>query len=100
MALCNYCQIFQLGCVSDFTKTTRVSPHIYKELLELVRPMITYQNTNFRDAITAEERLSLTIRYLTRGENIIPVAIYMYSNPYKCDSFILVPTLSIQISTK
>ena len=42
-------------------------PFVYKELLELVRPLITYRDTNYREAISAEERLSLTIRYLTRG---------------------------------
>ena len=57
----------QLGCVSDFRHTTRMMPSVYKHLLELVRPHITYQDTHLRKSITAEERLSLTIRYLTRG---------------------------------
>ena len=59
--------LFQLGCYDDFQKTTRMPKHVYKMLLELVRPYITYKNTNRRRAITAEERLSITIRYLTRG---------------------------------
>ena len=67
--------LFQLGCVTDFRNTTRMSPHVYKELLELVRPLITYRDTNMREAITAEERLSMTIRYLTRGKYYIPIFI-------------------------
>ena len=61
------CYILQLGCPDAFTKTTRMPPGIYKELLELVRPLITRSDTNRRKAISCEERLSMTIRYLTRG---------------------------------
>ena len=61
------CFPFQLGCHGDFCHTTRMPPSVYMELLELVRPLITYKDTNRRKAITAEERLSLTIRYLSRG---------------------------------
>ena len=58
---------FQLGCESEFSRTSRMSPAIHRELLEMVRPLITRQRTNFREPISAEERLSLTIRYLTTG---------------------------------
>ena len=47
---------------------------IYKELLDLVRPLITRQDTNFRRSISPEERLSLTIRYLTTGVYILTVS--------------------------
>lgn len=49
-------------------------PTVYKELLDEVRPLITYQNTNFRRAISPEERLSLTMRYLTRGDSVETLA--------------------------
>nr|CAH7724452.1 unnamed protein product [Callosobruchus chinensis] len=34
----------------------------FDELLQLIRPHITYKDTNFRQAITAAERLIVTIR--------------------------------------
>ena len=57
-----------MGAVKDFRRSTRMPPHVYKELLEIVRPLITYKETNWRKPVTAEERLSLTLRYLTRGK--------------------------------
>lgn len=62
--------VFQLGDVDEFRATLRMPPDIYKELLERVRPLITYQNTNYRQAISAEVRLSLTLRYLALGKYI------------------------------
>ena len=41
----------------------------FKELLEKVRPYITKQDTRLRKAITAEERLSVTLRFLATGHN-------------------------------
>ena len=63
-------------------------PEIYKELLDLIRPLITRRDTNFRRAISAEERLSLTIRYLTTGDylkiefSLIPEGSYVLSYFY------------------
>nr|CAH7716327.1 unnamed protein product [Callosobruchus chinensis] len=34
----------------------------FDELLQLIRPHITYKDTNFRKATTATERLTVTIR--------------------------------------
>jgi hypothetical protein len=39
----------------------------YEYLLELVRPYITRKDTNCRRAISADERLLLTLRYLATG---------------------------------
>ena len=66
--------IFQLGCHTAFRKTTRMPPTVYKELLDRVRPLIQYTDTNCRKCITPEERLSLTIRYLTRGDSVNTLA--------------------------
>lgn len=59
-----------MGDVDEFRATLRMPPDIYEELLEAVRPQITYQHTNYRPAISAEERLSLTMRYLALGRYI------------------------------
>ena len=44
--------------------------NIYKELLDSVRPLISYQDTNYRRCVSPEERLSMTMRYLTRGDSV------------------------------
>ena len=62
---------WQLGCVEDFRRTTRMGPGVHHELLELLRPHITRQRTNFREPISAEERLSLTLRYLANGKKYL-----------------------------
>ena len=53
-----------------FRSTTRMPPNLYKELLDLVTPLISYADTNWRESIKPAERLSLTIRYLTRGDSV------------------------------
>ncbi|CAH1378426.1 unnamed protein product [Tenebrio molitor] len=41
----------------------------FRTILELVRPKITKQNTVMRNAISAEERLTFTLRYLATGNS-------------------------------
>ena len=40
----------------------------FDELLRLVGPHISYQDTNMRQAISPGERLALTLRFLATGE--------------------------------
>lgn len=40
----------------------------YDELLEKVRPLIEKKDTIMRDAISANERLSATLRFLASGQ--------------------------------
>ena len=47
----------------------------FEELLELVRPVITYTDTNMRQAISAGERLALTLRFLATGTQV-----HVYNN--------------------
>ena len=47
----------------------RMSPERFEHLLQLVGPKITKQNTQFRTAISAEERLIVTLRFLASGED-------------------------------
>nr|CAH7719328.1 unnamed protein product [Callosobruchus chinensis] len=43
-----------------FSNTYRMSVASFDELLQLIRPHITYKDTNFRKAITAAEKLTVT----------------------------------------
>ena len=63
--------LLQMGCPRTFTRTTRMNPGVHQVLLEKVRPFIERKKTNFREPISAEERLSITIRYLTRGKYLL-----------------------------
>lgn len=45
----------------------RMSPDTFDHLLRLVGPKISKQNTQMREAISADERLSLTLHYLAEG---------------------------------
>ena len=46
-----------------------MSPNRFDHILSLVEPIIQKENTRFREAISAAERLSLTLRYLASGES-------------------------------
>nr|CAH7756719.1 unnamed protein product [Callosobruchus chinensis] len=47
----------------NFFKYYRMSVARFDELSQLIRPHMTYKDTNFRKAITAAEILTVTIRY-------------------------------------
>ena len=53
-------------------------PDVFNLLLEIVRPYITKKHTNMRSPISAEERLSITLRYLALGK-ILYIYIYLLS---------------------
>lgn len=44
-----------------------MSKERFDHLLDLVKDKISKKNTNMREAITAEERLVITLRYLSAG---------------------------------
>ena len=56
-------------CVSLPPRFTRMSPNRFDHILSLVEPLSQKENTRFREAISAAERLSLTLRYLASGES-------------------------------
>lgn len=60
----------QLGDVDEFCMTMRMPPHIYGDLLEQLTPKISKEYTNFRPPISADVRLSITLRYLALGKNL------------------------------
>lgn len=47
----------------------RMSPNRFQHLLGLVSPLISKKDTNMRKAITPEERLALTLRFLATGDS-------------------------------
>lgn len=54
---------------SDFKNYLRMNNDSFNLLLELVRRKITQQDTQLRAAINAEERLTVTLRYLATGNS-------------------------------
>ena len=51
----------------SFLNFLRISPVIYDQLLDKVRPFIEKQDTSFRKATTPGLRLAITLRYLATG---------------------------------
>ena len=46
-----------------------MSPERFKHLLGLVSPLIAKKDTKMRAAISAEERLAVTLRFLATGDS-------------------------------
>lgn len=53
-----------------FKNTVRMNVDDFNLLAERVRPFIQRQDTQFRKAISVEERLAVTLRYLATGESM------------------------------
>lgn len=53
----------------DFRNYLRMDENTFNELLEMVRPLITKKNTVMRQAVSAEERLIATLRFLATGRD-------------------------------
>ena len=45
-----------------------MSPERFQHLLDLVRPHIEKEDTKFRKAISAAEKLAITLRFLATGD--------------------------------
>ncbi|XP_059894187.1 uncharacterized protein LOC132447425 [Gadus macrocephalus] len=54
---------------ADFQDFARMFPAQYQMLEESIRPIIQRKNTNYRDSISAGERLTVTLRFLATGES-------------------------------
>ncbi|KAL4104004.1 hypothetical protein QTP88_019317 [Uroleucon formosanum] len=60
----------QVELIDDIIKNfTRMTLEDFEYLASLVCPKITRMNTNMREAITARERLALTLRFLATGDS-------------------------------
>ncbi|KAB0805310.1 hypothetical protein PPYR_02280 [Photinus pyralis] len=54
----------------DYRNYLRMDEDLFITLLEKMKPLIQKKNTLMRDAVTAEERLICTLRYLARGRSL------------------------------
>ena len=55
------------GDRDSYRQFLHMDPDTFDVLLSKVRPYITYQDTQMRKAISAPERLALTLRFLATG---------------------------------
>lgn len=53
-----------------FQNIVKISVEDFDYLLELVSPIISKNDTNFRRAVSPSKRLAVTLRYLATGENV------------------------------
>ena len=60
----------RLGDHESFYKYFHMTPQRFSHLLSLVGPLITRQDTTFRQAISPGERLAITLRYLVTGDSM------------------------------
>ena len=60
--------------VSSYRNFVRMDAASFEELLQMVAPLITYQDTTMREAIPPAERLAVTLRFLATGELFPPVS--------------------------
>jgi len=54
-----------------FKNFTRLSKRNFYTLLGIVEPMITKQNTRFRESVPAEMKLGITLGYLATGDSFM-----------------------------
>lgn len=59
---------------ANFNNFCRMSSSTFNNLLEMISPSIEKQDTNYRKAIPANERLAITLRYLATGDSYISLA--------------------------
>lgn len=52
---------------AGFQSFLRMNREVYQNLLDLVRPALTKSDSFMRDSITADEKLILTLRFLSSG---------------------------------
>lgn len=56
-------------CNGGFRNFFRMSPSQFNQLLNMVIPSISKNDTNFRKAIPAQDRLAITLRFLATGDS-------------------------------
>lgn len=50
-----------------YKRTLRLSPAVFRQLLEMVEPIIKKRDTVMRRAVPPEKRLAITLKYLATG---------------------------------
>lgn len=65
----------------DYKNYFRMTCATFDELLYKVAPFITKQNTLMRDAISAETRLNITLRFLAKGNDFEDLKFFYAVSP-------------------
>ncbi|CAH2003197.1 unnamed protein product [Acanthoscelides obtectus] len=65
----------------DYANYFRMQDACFDHLLEMVKPYLTKQDTIMRNAISAEEKLAVTLRYLATGRNIQDLKLSVIMSP-------------------
>jgi hypothetical protein len=61
-----------------FKNFTRMSKTNFYMLWGIVEPMITKQNTRFRESVSAEMKLAITLRYLATRDSFMSL-MYLFN---------------------
>ena len=61
-------QELRLSDEASYRHFVRMDAATFNQLLTRVGPLITFQDTNMREAISPGERLALTLRFLATGQ--------------------------------
>ncbi|XP_077869675.1 uncharacterized protein LOC144361748 [Saccoglossus kowalevskii] len=67
-AYCNLIQELNAEDPDKFRQYHRLDKQSFQDVLEMVSPFITKQDTTMRCSITASERLAVTLRFLATGK--------------------------------
>ncbi|CAH1963185.1 unnamed protein product [Acanthoscelides obtectus] len=63
-------------CPERFQSFYRISKDCFTRLLNIIKPKITKKNTNWRNCVSAEERLLITLRYSATGSSFKSLQFY------------------------
>lgn len=92
------------GCFKNFT---RMSPSDFEHLITLIGPKIAKKDTHWRKAISIQDRLAVTIRFLATGDSFTSLQ-YLFKIskqsistivPQVCEALVEVLKENIKVST-
>lgn len=66
-AYCNLVKELHDGDSTSFTNFLRVPKHLFEDLVSRIYDRLQHRDTNLRPAISVQERLALTLRFLATG---------------------------------
>lgn len=91
---------------SSFQNFLRLSSSTFEVLINLIGPVIGKKTTNFREPISVQDRLAITLRFLSTGDSYhslmylfkVSVAAISLLIPEVCDALIFALKDSIKVS--